>query len=625
VKERTTPPRPSPAFRLGVVGNRNLGDADRAVLAETVKRFLGMLDEAIRQAVEQGSRLPGLAPYTPDPAMLFVLDSLAEGADQLVADAANRGDFRFHLRTPIPFTRDEYKSFFSVDKQDSIATFDRITCGRAHEPIVLELCGDAEGDRADDYAAAAEVLLDNCDLLLAVYDPSASGGEGGTADTVGKATAAGLDVVGIDLRRPDRLIVVSDRAPGQAPAELTEDSLGPLVSGVLVPPASDGLRRFLGEPLVTGSPFTRTLCLVMSRIYGLFWFVIPWIGSLTSRVRSRGQRNTSDGPPLPDRQDPAATKIIDEVQRPYRDRRAPVDALARLYMRLYRGSFVMNFVTGALAVLFGLLSYFHHARASVWIGAEIVALGIIFGNFVSARIWDWHGRALDYRFIAEYLRHMTVLAPLGRSAPLVRPAAHYRGHDPVDTWMGWYVRALDRDQGMMEALSRDVPTVIRFDEAFVETIRTRLCRSWLLGQIEYYRRLEERYEGAVAAFRTLMGLLFVVIAAGVIAHLMHVTIPANASAWREGAFLTIVVVALPAFLGALHGIAVQGELEKTADRAAHMSAYLAEVLDDMSQASGTRSGGTAEIAAQAVEAARLMLAEVLDWRIIHQAHEVELT
>lgn len=620
-----TPSRPSPAFRLGVVGNRNLRDADRAVLADTVQRFLAMLDEAIHEAVEEARSLPGFSPYTADPSLLFVLDSLAEGADQLIADAANRGGFRFHLRTPIPFTRDEYKSFFSFDQQDSIATFDRITYDPAHEPIVVELCGDAEGDRADDYAAAADVLLDNCDLLLAVYDPSASGGEGGTVDTVEKATAAGLDVIGIDLRRPDRLILVSDRALGEAPLELTADLLRPLVSGVLVPPASDGLRRFLGEPLITGSPFTRTLCLATSRIYGLFWFVIPWIGSVVSRVRSRLRRTASDRPPLPDRQDPRATQIIDEVQRPYRDRRAPVDALARLYMRLYRGSFVMNFVIGALAVLFGLLSYFHHASASVWIGAEIVALGIIFGNFVGARIWDWHGRALDYRFIAEYLRHMTVLAPLGRSAPLVRPAAQYRGHDPIDTWMGWYVRALDRDQGMMDVVSRDVPTVIRLDEAFVETMRARLCQTWLLGQIEYYRNLEERYEGALGAFRALMALLFIVIAAGVVAHLMHVTIPTNANAWREGVVLTIIVVALPAFLGALHGIAVQGELEKTADRAGHMSAYLVQVLDDMRQASAARSGGAAELAAQAVGAARLMLAEVLDWRIIHQAHEVELT
>lgn len=625
MKERTTPARPSPAFRLGVVGNRDLRGADHAVLTDTVKRFFAMLDQAISAAVAEAQALLDPAPYTAAPPTLFIVDSLAEGADQLVADAARRGGFRFHLRTPIPFTGNEYKSFFTVDKQNSVATFDRLTGDPELEPIVVELCGEAEGGRADDYAAAADVLLDNCDLLLAVYDPSASGGEGGTADTVNKAVGAGLDVVGIDLRWPDRLVLVSDGARAHDSVELTAESLRRRVSAVLVPPASAGLRRFSSEPLLTGSAFKRAFCLVTSRVYGVFWAVIPWIGSAVSRVRARGHGDAREKHPLPDRQDPRAMQIIDEVQRPYRDRRAPVDALARFYMRLYRGSFVMNFFIGALAVLFGLLSFFHHASASFWIGAEIVALGMIFGNFVGARVWDWHQRALDYRFIAEYLRHMTVLAPLGRSAPLVRPAAHYRGHDPIGTWMGWYVRALDRDQGMVDVVRRDVPTVIRLDEAFVETMRARLCETWLRGQIEYYRNLEDRYEGALSTFRALMVLLFIVIAAGVIAHLIHVTIPTNPDAWREGAFLTIVVVALPAFLGALHGVAVQGELEKTADRAGHMSTYLAEVLDDMGQAPAGRSGGAADLADQAVGAARLMLAEVLDWRIIHQAHEVELT
>ena len=621
----TKPPRPSPAIRLGVVGNRNLQDADRGVLTGTIQRFLGALDESVAEAVVETRHMLDPAPYTADAPTLFLIDSLAEGADQLVADAALLGGFRYRLRAPIPFTSDQYKSFFTFDKQDSIATFDRITCDPDHKAIVVELCGDGESDRSDDYAAAADVLLDNCDLLLAVYDPSVSGGEGGTVDTVEKAVARGLNVVGINIRRPDQLIFVSDGASTAGGVELTPDLLRRIVASVLVPPASEGLRRFLREPLITGSGLTQTLCIVTSRIYGLFWSVIPWIGSVVSAMRSPPRRNAYQRPPLPDREDQEATAIIDEVQRPYRHRRAPIDALARFYMRLYRGSFVMNFVTGALAVLFGLLSYFHHARAPFWIWAEIVALGIIFGNFVGARIWDWHGRALDYRFIAEYLRHMTVLAPLGRAAPLVRPAAQYRGHDPIDTWMGWYVRALDRDLGMIDVVSREIPTVIRIDEAFVETMRARLCRSWLLGQIEYYRKVEQRFEGAVAAFRALMLLLFVVIAAGVIAHLMHVAIPVNPAAWREDAILTIIVVALPAFLGALHGIAVQGELEKIADRAEHMSAYLTEVLEQMKRHATAGGSGSAELSSQAVAAARLMLGEVLDWRIIHQAHGVELT
>ena len=560
-----------------------------------------------------------------DHATLFVVDSLAEGADQLVADAASESGVRYRLRIPIPFPMDEYTSFFSFERSDSIATFDRIARDERHDPIVVELGGSGQGDRSDDYAAAADVLLDNSDVLLAVYDPTAVGREGGTLDTVDKAAAVGLHVVGIDLHRPDRLMLVSDANGPRDPSELTPDLLRRLVRSVLIPPSTEGLRRFLREPLLTGFGFARTLYLLMSRAYGLFWSVIPWIGSVVSALRSPKHHGASDRPPLPNREDPGAAEIIDEIQRPYLDRRAPVDLLARFYMNLYRGSFVINFVTGALAVLFGLLSYFHHARAPVWIAAEIVALGVIFGNFVGARVGDWHGRALDYRFIAEYLRHIAVLAPLGRSAPLVRPAAQYRGSDPVDTWMGWYVRAVDRDQGMMDVQRTESPTVMQIDEALVETMRARLCREWLLGQIDYYRKVEQRFDGALAAIRALMLLLFVVIVTGVIAHGMHLAVPLDPALWREDAVLTIIVVALPAFLGALHGIAVQGELEKIADRAAHMSAYLAEVLEKISRPSTDGGAGATKLSVQAMGAARMMLGEVLDWRIIHQAHEVELT
>lgn len=621
----TTPPRPSLAFRLGVVGNRDLQDADRAVLTATVQRFFGILDEAIDEGSREAQGLLDPTPYTGDAPSLFVIDSLAEGADQLVADAATQGGFDYRLRSPVPFPRDEYKALFTFDKEDSIATFDRVTRDKRTDPIVVELDGNTENARSDAYAAAADLLLDNCDLLLAVYDPSVSGRGGGTADTVKKASAMGIEVVGIDLRQPDRLIAVTERAGAAESSALSAEAMQRLVSSILVPSDIGGLRRYLREPLITGSQLTRSLCRVVGAVYGAVWAFIPWVGSIASAVRSPRDRNSRDVPQLPGQMDASAATLIDEVQRPYRDRRAPVDRLARFYMSLYRGSFVMNFATGALAVLFGLLSYFHHARSSFWLGAEVAALGIILGNFVGARVWDWHGRALDYRFIAEYLRHMTVLAPLGRAAPLIRPAAQYRGHDPIDTWMAWYVRALERDQGMVGFESTDVPAVLRMDDAFVETMRARLCRQWLSGQLQYYRALEQRSEGALAVFRGLMTLLFAVIAAGVTLHVLHVTIPLDPASWREHALLTILVVALPAFLGALHGIAVQGELEKTADRAKHMSAFLEEALEDMTGAPTSTGGSAAALGVRAAAAARLMLGEVLDWRIIHQAHEVELT
>lgn len=609
-----------------MVGNRDLRDVNRGVLTGTVRRFFEMLEEAIVRAVAESRGLHSPGPYTDEPPALFLVDSLAEGADQLVAEAALAVGFQYRLRCPVPFDMDTYKSFFSFEREKSIATFNQITGDVEHDSIVVELaCWKGEDHRSDAYAAAADVLLDSADLLLAIYDPSATGGEGGSADTVHKALETGLPVVGVDIREPDKLVLVHSPRRTQGATDVDADAVHGLVSAILTPPDPAGLRRYLNEPLITGSPLTRSLLLLLSRVYGLFWSAIPWVGSMVAALRPKADDSATVSLVLPSGEDAGQVRIIEEVQQPYRDRMAPVDSLARFYMKLYRGSFVMNFIVGALAVLFGLLSYFHHAQAALWLRAEILALAIILTNYVGARTWDWHGRALDYRFIAEYLRQMVVLAPLGRSAPLIRPAAQYHEHDPTGTWMAWFVRALDRDQGMIHFESSSVPTVLRIDEAFVETMRSRLCRNWLTAQIKYYRALQRKFHGAIAVVRALMMLLFVAIAAGVGAHLIHVEIPLDESSWREGTLLTIVVVALPALLGALHGIAVQGELEKTADRAGDMSAHLADALARMSHASITEGVSATELSDQAVEAARMMLAEVLDWRIIHQAHEVELT
>jgi hypothetical protein len=57
-----------------------------------------------------------------------------------------------------------------------------------------------------------------------------------------------------------------------------------------------------------------------------------------------------------------------------------------------------------------------------------------------------------------------------------------------------------------------------------------------------------------------------------------------------------------------------------------MGAYLARTVRKMAQPSAEPECAAAIVLSnQAVEAAYAMLDEVLDWRIIHQAHQVELT
>ena len=635
-------PRPTPAIRLGVVGHRDLEDVDRSALRESIARFLGELRRTVDEALARLDAETSPDPYERAPARYFLLDPLAEGADQLVAEVAVEGGHGYRLRAPIPFATDDYKSYFTCEPDGSVATFDRLVKDPVNDAILLELvCSTVEAERGGAYAAAADVLLDNTDVLLTLHDPSRAGLEGGTAETLTKATQAGIPVIAVDVRAPAQLNVLRLNMGNRIVAEpLTPDALGTILARVLLPVGaieSDGtsdrakdqiarLQRFLVEPFITGGPGTRLLARTLHAIYRTFWLAVPGLGWVVASLRP-WRRRTADRLPTPPEPDTAgAADTIDSIQRPYLQRMAPVDQLASFYMGLYQGSFVMNFLLGAMAVLFATLAYFNWVHESVWLWAEGLALLIILLNFVASRAWSWHERALDYRFVAEFLRQTTMLAPLGRLAPLIQPSAHYRGHDPWRTWMGWYVRALHRDQGVVEFDTPSVPRVLRMDRAFLSTMRYRLCEDWLKDQYRYYTAVERRFEAASRGLRVLMGFLFILAVAAVAAHFTGVNVELDETAWRTGALLTMVGAVPPAFLGALHGIAVQGELDLTVGRAKDMRAYLARAISEMAQPSDQPECAAAVLLSnQAVEAAHMMLGEVLDWRILHQTHHVDLT
>lgn len=635
-------PRPTPAIRLGVVGHRDLEGVDRVGLREAVSRFLDELRSAVADALATLDQAMSPDPYVREPALFFLIDPLAEGADQLVAEVATDGGQGYRLRAPIPFATDDYKAYFNYEPECSKATFDQLVKDPANDAVLLELvCSTVEVERGGAYAAAADVLLDNTDLLLALHDPSRVGKVGGTAETLVKATRAGVPVIGVDNRSPRQLSVLHLDPGNRIAAEpLTPDELRTIVARILLPvgvsdsgEATEGateqiahLQRFLVEPLIAGGAGARLLANTLHAVYRTFWLAVPGLGSIVASFRPRKGRTMDNLPTPPEPEDPGTATTIDSIQRPYLQSMASVDRLAGFYMGLYQGSFVMNFLLGAIAVLFAALAYFNPAHKWVWLWAEGVALVIILLNFVASRAWSWHERAVDYRFVAEYLRQTTMLAPLGRLAPLIRPSAQYLGHDPWRTWMGWYVRALHRDQGVVDFDAPTVPRVLRMDHAFLSTMRYRLCEDWLKDQYRYYATVERRFEAASRGLRLLMGFLFILAVAAVVGHFVGFDMELDETAWRTGALLTIVGAVPPAFLGALHGIAVQGELDLTAGRAKDMCAYLARAISEIAQPSDQPECAAAVLLSnQAVEAAHMMLGEVLDWRILHQTHQVELT
>jgi hypothetical protein len=128
---------------------------------------------------------------------LTLVSSLAEGADQLVAEEALLQGFG--LISPLPFARDVYEQDFV--RQESVASFRRLL-GQATE--VEELPGRRNTSEVDDeaYARAGARMLERIDVLLAIWNGGAARGVGGTAEIVATARARKVPIVWIRATAP---------------------------------------------------------------------------------------------------------------------------------------------------------------------------------------------------------------------------------------------------------------------------------------------------------------------------------------------------------------------------------------------------------------------------------------
>ena len=167
--------RPAP-LRIGVTGHRTY-DGPAQVRAAATR---------IVAALRSEHDNPGLE----------VWSSLAEGADRVVVDAVRACHPAARLVAVLPLAPDDYRTDFVT--AESAAEFDRLLASATDTRVI----GPAEsGSRTSAYARAGRVVVDSVDVLVAVWDGAPARGEGGTAEVVSAARAAGREVVVIPVTR----------------------------------------------------------------------------------------------------------------------------------------------------------------------------------------------------------------------------------------------------------------------------------------------------------------------------------------------------------------------------------------------------------------------------------------
>ncbi len=151
------------AFTIGVSGHRDLSRYDVDLLRDRVRHALGR--------------------FRRDGRTCRMLNSLAEGADQLCAEAAL--ELGYKLICPLPF--DGYRGDFSGE---ALECFDRLL-GCAADSFYVSV----SSNRDAAYLAAGQYVAGNCDVLLAVWDGEPQKSNCGTEAAVQYAESLKKDVL----------------------------------------------------------------------------------------------------------------------------------------------------------------------------------------------------------------------------------------------------------------------------------------------------------------------------------------------------------------------------------------------------------------------------------------------
>lgn len=686
-----SPPRARLAFRVGIVGHRPDRLPKDHVTLDELQSHLRYVLEVVRAEVSafaSANRANTKSPYSQDPPILRAVSPLAEGTDRMFAEEAI--DLGYELLCPMPFLQEEFEKDFLPPHalQENSRDEFRELLRRAEEGRGGVTTYELDGQRlaaTEAYAMAGRVVLNQSDLLVAVWDRGRSEGGGGTVQTVREALHYHVPVLWINALRPKawKLLLTEDDVshvestdpePSGSHAELMKAQIKKIVAAELAPP-----KPFADANQVTALSASEYFAECKPRIN--LWFVwkvfrellgsgriiLPEIAvsDFESQINKdwpvRNEYRRSFEPlsdTSSDRAHYKSSAMENWVNRHLRSHYAWADKLADWYADHYRSTYLSIYMLSAVAVLVALL------EPVVWEGALLES---IFVGFIVWLVWrgsrrHWHERWMEYRLLAELIRQIRILIPLGGGRPLPSTPIHLGVYENLtQTWMYWHMRAVARATGIppakvtTEYLLDCVGYVSKLVGSQLEFHKTTLKRSNVIAELLH----------AIASELFLISLCYVLIRLTILAT-MHL-VPDNLVIeqlgltlsglvflggiffWlffrSGGAFLVIagvlfalvaafiwfsshsmtdlflVLAALPAFGAAFTGIANQGEFARLEKRSIAMASAFEQFELRVSGLQFKKLGPATPpklsmVITLATEITQAMVDEVSDWRVL---------
>lgn len=593
------PPKVRLAIRVGVTGHRpnRLGDADDAALRQRIHKALEMIRDVGRAASADPS-----AGYSEGQPIFRVISPLAEGSDRLVAEEGLR--LGYELQCPLPFSGEEYqKDFTSVESRKQFKEL------LARAGAVLELDGSRENAQVENHAYeyVGRTILRNSDIVIAIWDGGPPTRRGGTAQIVREALASHIPVIWIKSKAPHDICLLVSLETGES-SQVGLDQLQKFLHGFLwlakanEPAKSERKIRDLRPHYFSETRYRWTFGVLFNAFTKMVAGSRPWPLRIVLKDYEKETREEWVHAWDVSRELPSAS--TQQVEERFLLHYAWADKLATHYANIYRSSFTANYLLAALAVVFALRAYFDESRLRFWIGMELAAIVFIIGITTMGRFRHWHERWIDYRLLAEKLRHMRFLFLIGRVSVTERVPAYESHGEERKTWVDWHFQAVVREAGILHG---------KMDQPYRAAYRKLLAGYELPSQVDYHDRNCKKSTRIAHRLQLFSNVLFYGTLVICLTHFF------KQGLWRD----TLVQLAaiLPAFGTAIRGIESQGDFHHVARRSRSVGQVLSGIVLHMNQEEKVLSS---ELLGDIAEkAADTMGAELADWRTGFQDKPLE--
>lgn len=408
----------------------------------------------------------------------------------------------------------------------------------------------AASDRA---ALAGQVMIEQIDLLIAVWDGHSPGPVGGTRHTINRTLEMGISVLWIDANSPAdwRLLDVPEALASRwhRPMLTEAEAIGTLLAQIVPDDESSTGVALLDQqspPMKSRKRFhayRRIEAIFGSGLFSAF-------GSLTQRYADEDDVVANDAAALLGSARTLIAKdsaLIAKTETEIVRRFARADAIATYLSDAYRGGMVANLLFAAFAVIGGVayLPFFDAGLKWPFALFEFALLATILLVIVIGRKRDWHGRWFQTRRVAEYLRHAPFMLLLG----VARPTGSWPQSSDT-SWPEEYVRSILREIGLPNAVI-DQATLRTALENWIG-LHVSAQRTYHLAKAVRLDRINHRLE-RISEYMFLLAMLIVAVYLGAEVAAAAGLVPIEQIRHASKLF-TFLGVALPTLGGALAGI-----------------------------------------------------------------------